>query len=104
MKRKCESRSDVLYDQDHNMANNIDQGNKKCHIDETLTSDAASKVIAVELNKRLPPAKENKQDSIPSDDEDGYPDLGLKKDEIEKRKRQRKENISKENSKTNDPK
>lgn len=104
MKRKSQSRSDVLYDQDYNMANNKDQEKKKCHIDETITSDPAAKVIAVELNKRLPQAKENKQDAIPSDDEDGYPELNLNPDEIEKRKRQRKENISKGNSQTNYPK
>ncbi|VDH89551.1 Hypothetical predicted protein [Mytilus galloprovincialis] len=72
------------------MADARDPVKKKCDIDDNITSHGASKVVAVELNKKLPKAKENEQDSIPSDDEDGYPDLHLDPDVIAQRKRDRK--------------
>lgn len=67
MKRKIIFEGGVLPDLYSNMADNKDLDKKKCHSDENITSDGASKVIAVELNKRLPKAKENEQDPIPSD-------------------------------------
>lgn len=102
MKRKHTFEGGVLSDKYSNMADTKDLDKKKCHSDENITSDGASKVIAVELNKRLPKAKENVQDPIPSDDEDGYPDLNLDPAVIEQHKKKRKENIRKENSSTID--
>lgn len=42
-------------------------GQNKFDIDDSVLDHAASKVVAVELNKRIPKAKENEQDPIPSD-------------------------------------
>ncbi|XP_076095969.1 uncharacterized protein LOC143066964 isoform X2 [Mytilus galloprovincialis] len=100
MKRKIIFEGGVLPDLYSNMADNKDLDKKKCHSDENITSDGASKVIAVELNKRLPKAKENEQDPIPSDGEDGYPELNLDPAVIEQRKKKRIEKNKKENSST----
>ena len=43
-----------------------DQPNPMKQTGENITSDAASKVVAVELNKRMR-AMENEQDRLPSD-------------------------------------
>ncbi|VDH89554.1 Hypothetical predicted protein [Mytilus galloprovincialis] len=107
MKRKFLAGSDVCINNNFKMADARDPVKKKCDIDDNITSHGASKVVAVELNKKLPKAKENEQDSIPSDgfhlisDEDGYPDLHLDPDVIAQRKRDRKnkkESIEKSNS------
>jgi hypothetical protein len=44
-----------------------DQPNPKKQTGEHITSDAASKVVAVELNKMKMKATENEQDPLPSD-------------------------------------
>ena len=44
-----------------------DQPNPKKQTGENITSDAASKVVAVELNKMKMKATENEQDPLPSD-------------------------------------
>ncbi|XP_071160384.1 uncharacterized protein [Mytilus edulis] len=101
MKRKFLAGSDVCINNNFKMADARDPVKRKCDIDDNITSHGASKVVAVELNKKLPKAKENEQDSIPSDDEDGYPDLHLDPDVIAQRKRDRKnkkESIEKSNS------
>ncbi|XP_052107128.1 uncharacterized protein LOC127739408 [Mytilus californianus] len=100
MKRKFLPGSDVFVNNNCKMANARDPVKKKCDIDDNITSHGASKVVAVELNKKLPKAKENEQDSMPSDDEDGYPDLHLDPDVIAQRKRDKnkKENIEMSNS------
>lgn len=53
----------MLNDSDLNMG---DQHNPMKQTGENITSDATSKVVAVELNKRMK-AKENEQDPLPSD-------------------------------------
>ena len=62
-KRRHSEDINLLNDSDLNMG---DQPNPMKQTGENITSDAASKVVAVELNKRMR-AMENEQDRLPSD-------------------------------------
>lgn len=64
-KRRHSEDINLLNDSDLNMG---DQPNPMKQTGENITSDAASKVVAVELNKRTR-AMENEQDRLPSDGE-----------------------------------
>lgn len=86
-KRRLRTHLRVFNSLDLKMGDKPDNKKQKC-----LTDDPAAKVVSVELNKNLK-AKENEQDAIPSDDEDGYPDLGLKPEEIAKRKQLAKQKL-----------
>lgn len=77
-KRRHSEDIHLLNDSDLNMG---DQHNPMKQTGENITSDATSKVVAVELNKRMK-AKENEQDPLPSDDEEDLPDFNLTPEKI----------------------
>lgn len=93
VKRRHVTHLSDLNSLDFKMGDQQDKKNTTC-----LTDDPAAKVVSVELNKRLK-AKENEQDSIPSDDEEGYPDLGLNPVEIAKRKQLAKQKLNEDKKK-----
>lgn len=78
-KRRHSEDINLLNDSDLNMG---DQPNPKKQTGENITSDAALKVVAVELNKMKMKATENDPDPLPSDDDEDLPDFNLTPEKI----------------------